>query len=270
MLNILSYPFFQNALISIILLSFVLPLLGIFLVLKRGVFIADALAHSSLLSIGISFLLGLNYLSITLIYLIFCAIILYFIEKYSSLNYDLIIMIIAILGMAGGVLLFSAFHFAKASLVSFLFGNILLIDKQDIIILSIVFLLILILFNLYSKKTLLTFINRDMAYTENVKVDYINLFFIIILSLVIGVSIKIVGVLLASSLLVIPVSIAKLTSQSFKELTISSILWAEILGISGLFISYFLNLPPGPTIALLGILVLTFIYFLSKITVSRN
>lgn len=267
MLEILSYPFFHNALISMILLSSILSILGIFLILKRGVFIADALAHSSLLGVGLSFLVGLNYFFTTLFYLILCAILIFLIEKKSLLNYDLLIMIMAILGIAGGVLILST-SFAKSSLISFLFGNILLIDKLDVIVLFLIFSAVLTLFKLYGKDTLLTFINKDLAYTENIKVDAINLFFIIILSIVIGVSIKMIGVLLVSSLLVLPVSISKLISQSFKGLVLNSILWAELIGINGLFISYFLNLPPGPVIAFLGILILAIFLTIKNLNVK--
>ena len=259
MLEILSYSFLQNALISIILLSAILPLLGIFLSLKKTTFIGDALAHASLLGVSLGFILGINSLITTLLFLVFCGIFIFFLQKKSYLNYDLIVMIISILGMSLGILIFSLSPLSKSSVVSYLFGNILLIEKFDILILLFLSIFIFIIAKIYLKDALLTFINKDLAYTENVKTDIIEFFFFVILSLVIGLSIKMIGALLVSALIVLPVSIGKIISSSFKSLVLNSILWSELMGISGLLISYFLDLPPGPVIASLGILALLLI-----------
>jgi len=268
MLEILYYPFFQNALISTFILGFILPVLGIFLVLKRITFVGDALGHASLLGVALGFLLNLNTTLTLILWIIFCALFLYFLEKKSALNYDLLIMILSIIGMAGGILFFSILPLAKASLTSFLFGNILLTTKEDIYILILILIILIILWKLYWKDLTLTFINRDLAYTENIKVDFINFLFLLVLSFCIAIAIKIMGVLLVSTILLIPVSIAKFLSSSFKSLVFLCILFGEIISISGLFMSYFLNLPPGPLIAFLGIIILIFVLTLKNFMVK--
>ena len=255
MLEIFSYAFLQNAFISIILLSAILPFLGIFLVLKKTTFIGDALAHASLLGVSLGFLLGVNSIITTLLFLVFCSILIFFIQKKSYLNYDLIVMIISILGMSFGVLMLTISSLSKSSVVNYLFGNILLVEGADIFVLLVLSIIIFILSLFYLKEALLTFINKDLAYTENIKTDFIEFLFFVILALVIGVSIKMIGVLLVSALIVLPVSISKIISSSFKSLIFNSIFWSEIMGISGLLISYFLDLPPGPVIASLGIFI---------------
>jgi len=268
MLEILYYPFFQNALISTFILGFILPVLGIFLVLKKITFVGDALGHASLLGVALGFLFNLNTTLTLILWIIFCALFLYFLEKKSALNYDLLIMILSIIGMAGGILFFSILPLAKASLTSFLFGNILLTTKEDIYILILILIVLIILWKLYWKDLTLTFINKDLAYTENIKVDFINFLFLLVLSFCIAIAIKIMGVLLVSTVLLIPVSISKFLSSSFKSLVFLCILFGEIISISGLFISYFLNLPPGPLIAFLGIIILIFVLTLKNFMVK--
>lgn len=259
MIEALNYPFFQNALLSVILLSTILPILGIFLTIRRITFISDAFSHTALLGIALGYLLSLNSFITSFLWLLLCTILIFFVKKKSELNYDLIIMLTAIFGMAGGILILSTLPISKTIITGFLFGNILLISKEDILILIFLWIIFVILFKLFWKDLLLTSINEDLAYSENIKTDLINFSFLLFLSLSIIASIKIIGALLVSALMLIPPSISKLISGSFKELLIISIFWSELLSISGLFISYFLNLPPGPTIAILGtsILIIT-------------
>lgn len=265
MTEFLSYPFLQNAIFSIVILGAILPILGIYITIKRITFIADAFSHTALLGVALGYLLGLNTFLTSFLWLILCIILISWAKKRANFNYDLLIMLISILGIAGGILIFSLLSLPKFLIAGFFFGNILLITNEDILIAILLLVIFIILFKLFWKDLLLASINEDLAYSENIKVEVINFGFLIGLSLTIIASIKIIGVLLVSALMLIPVSISKLISNSFKSLLITSIFFSELLAFSGLLISYFLNLPPGPTIAILGILILILILTLKNI-----
>lgn len=268
MLEVFSYSFFQNAILSIIILGVILPILGIFITIKRITFIADAFSHTALLGVALGYLSNTNTFLTSFLWLFLCIILISWAKKRADFNYDLLLMLISILGVAGGILIFSLIPVAKSVITGFFFGNILLVTEEDILISFLLFIAFLILFKLFWKYLLLTFINEDLAHSENVRVDLINFGFLIILGLSILMSIKIIGVLLVSALMLIPAAIAKLISNSFKGLLIASIFWSESLSISGLLISYFLNLPPGPTIAVLGTLILLIILTIKNLVIK--
>ncbi len=268
MIEILSYQFLQNAIFSVIILGVILPILGIFITIKRITFIADAFSHTAFLGVALSYLFGFNSLLITFLWLFLCIILISWAKKRADFTYDLLIMLVSILGIAGGILIFSLLPLSKNLITGFFFGNILLISKEDLLISLLLFIIFIILFKLYWKELLLTFINEDLAYSENIKVNLINFAFLVILSLSIVISIKMLGVLLVSALMLIPVAISKIISNSFKSLLITSIFWSELFSISGLLISYFLDLPPGPTIAVLGTLILIIVLTMKKFLVK--
>jgi zinc transport system permease protein len=262
MFEILHYEFMQRALIIGVILAALLAFIGVFVVLKKMSFFSDGIAHASLAGIAIGILLSVSPLITAIIFSVIFAIFIFILEKKTKLSSDAIIGLIFTSGMALGVILLNFKQGYQPELISFLFGNILAIQQSELII-TIIFSAIVGLFLILNyKKIALMVLNEDMAYISGINVNILQLALYIILTISVVLGIKMLGIVLISALLIIPVSISKLISNSFKKLIILSIIFSEITVISGITMSYYFDTPTGPTIVLTGIgLLLITIFF---------
>ncbi len=265
MLEILSYPFFQRAILAGLIMALLLAFLGPFVILKRMSFFADGIAHASLAGVAIGIFLSFNPLLAAILVSVIFAIIIYFTEQRQELPVDTIIGILFSFGMAVGVLLISIYPGYQPELMSFLFGNILAIQKNELITIFGLGLFVLLFLSFNLKQLALFTLNEETAYVEGIKIKKLRLFLYIFLAITVVLGIKILGIILISALLLIPTAIARLFSRSFVSLLVSSILLAEGIVLAGIIFSYYLNLPTGPSIVVLGVLVFIFGIFAKSI-----
>lgn len=261
MIEIFQFPFMQRAFIAGIVIAAVLAFMGIFVILRRMAFFGDGIAHASLAGIAIGILTAVNPIPTAIIFSIIFALLIYFFERKTKLSSDVVIGILFTASMALGIILINLKQGYQPELISFLFGNILAIKTFELVLMVIlsVFILGFLIF-FYKKLTLLT-LNRESAYLSGIKVNALEITFYILLAVSIVLGVKILGIILVSSLLVLPASIARLTSQSFKSLSITSIIWSEIIVIFGLILSYYLDWPSGATIIIFGTAIFLIIVF---------
>ncbi len=265
MFDIFSLPFMQRAFISGLALAVVLAFLGVYVTLRKMSFLGDGMAHASLGSIAIGIALSVNPIVFAVIFGVFLSVVVYLLERNTKLSFDAIVGIIFASGMAVGIVIISKMQGYQPELVAFLFGSILSVGWSDmwiILLISAISTGFLVLF--YRHLTLLS-LHRDMAIVSGIRVDFLELLFTIIVSVSIIVGVKLLGVVLISALLVIPPSISKVISMSFRSLVLRSILLSECIVIGGLFISYYFDLPSGATIVLIGALLFTGVVGVKKI-----
>ncbi|UCD57193.1 MAG: metal ABC transporter permease [Candidatus Hydrogenedentota bacterium] len=252
MLDALYYPFMQRALIAGIILAALLAWLGVFVIMKKMSFFSDGIAHASLGGIAIGILVSVHPLTTALVFSIMFSLIIYFLEKKTTLSSDAIIGMLFTSGMALGVVLISLRSGYQPDLVSFLFGNILAIRSFDLLIISLLSVVIIV-FLIYNHKNItLMALDIDTAYLAGVRVNLLQITFYIILAVSVVLGLKILGIILVSALLVIPPSTAKLLSKSFKGLLVRSVCFSEGIVLLGIALSYYLDLPTGPMIVLVG------------------
>ncbi len=258
-MNFFSYSFMQRALISGFLLSIITSIIGSYLVLKGMTFMGSGISHSAFGGIALGILLKMNPIISAIIFSLIIVWIMPFIKRKIGLKEDVPIGIFYATAMALGAIFLSLHKGYSVDLFGYLFGNILAITYEDILISSL-FLVILLLF-IFRNYWKIVYIIMDPTSAE---VSGINTFMLeeIILSLS-AVSIvlasKLIGIILISALLVIPTSIMLPWSESLKELIIFSSLISFIGIFLGLILSFYLNFPSGASI----ILVLTFLFFVS-------
>lgn len=252
MLGILQYPFMERALISGVVLAFVLAVLGVFVILKNMAFFADGIAHASLAGIAIGIIFSVNPLLSAILLSVIFAIIIFFLQHSYKLSGDAAIGILFASGMAAGVLLISLQPGYQPELISFLFGNILAITQMEVIIVIIVSALVVAFVFGNLKKLVLMSLDNETAQISGVKVKRLQLMINIILAVSVVLGIKVLGIILVSALLIIPITTAKLFAGSFKKLLVMSVVISEVTVLSGIFISYHYDLPTGPTIVLAG------------------
>ena len=252
MLDVLQYPFMQRAIIAGVVLACLLAWLGVFVIMRKMSFFSDGIAHASLAGVAGGVVAGIHPLTTALVFSIVFALVIYYLEKKTTLSSDAIIGILFTSGMALGVVLISLKSGYQPDLVSFLFGNILAIRPVDLAIISLlsVFIIVFLVYN--HKSITLMALDADTAYMAGVRVELLQVAFYIILAVSVVLGLKILGIILVSALLIIPASTAKLVSRSFKSLIVQSIVFSEIIVILGIMLSYVLDLPTGPMIVLVG------------------
>ncbi|MDQ7009218.1 MAG: metal ABC transporter permease [Candidatus Gracilibacteria bacterium] len=265
MLEILNYSFFQNALIGGILIGIISSILGVFIVMRKEANITHSISNFLFLGIAVSLFLNGNYYLFAIIFGIIASLLIFFIEKTKFITKESTKEIISQTGIAGGIFLIGFIENLQLDINSFLFGNILLINNTDLILIFILFILTIIFFIIFGKNFLAITINEDIAKAKGIKVDLYNLFFLIFLSLFIGVSIKIFGIFLIGAFLIIGANTSKILAKSLKQVFIFSIIISLFSVIFGLFASYFLGTSSGATIVLLLVLIFITSLFYKKI-----
>jgi len=259
--EILFSDFFQRALVGGLLIGITAPLIGVFLVLRRLSMIGDTLAHVTIAGVALGFLTGVYPLGAGLIFAVVGS---FAIEKLRKAYKSYAELSIAII-MSGGVALASLFFTLgkgyNADVMSYLFGSIYTLDNTDLIVVGIVTLAVVSVVTLFFKEFFLLSFEEDAASVSGLPVKLLNMLITVLTALVISTAIKIVGSLLVSALLTIPVATSLLLSRSFKSSVIMSVIIAEIAVVGGLVIAGVWNLAPGATIVLLliAILILTLI-----------
>lgn len=275
--GILQYEFLQNAFLTGIIIGIIAPLLGVFVVVRRLSLIADALSHVTLAGIAASLLLqkqftvfaNFNPLYMGIAFSVTASI---FIEKLRSVykHYqELAIPIILSGGIGLGVIFISLADGFNSDLYSYLFGSVSAVSRTDlwtIVLISIVVVLIISL--LYKELFLLSF-DEEYARASGIAAKSIHFIFIVMVALVIAASMRIVGILLVSSLMTLPVAASMRIAKGFKQTILFSIIFGETSVLGGLIISYYLDLAPGGTIVALAVLILIATITFKNILTSR-
>ena len=270
MIELLQLPFMQRALIAGAVLGVVLAYLGIFVSLRKMAFFSDGIAHAALAGAAIGLLTRFSPLLSALIFSMFLAALIYWLEKRSSLSSDAIIGILFTSGMALGIILISLRRGYQPELIGYLFGNILAIRRLDLLLIVPLSLLIIVFILTQKRKLTLLALDREMAYMAGVNPDFHQLLLYIMLAAALVMGIRVLGVILVSAILIIPVSSARLLSRSFKTLVLWTIGISESVMIGGLLISYYLNLPSGAVIVLTGSTVFALAFIVSGICRTRR
>jgi zinc transport system permease protein len=265
MAELLRLPFMQRAILAGLVLGVLLALLGIFVSLRKMAFFSDGIAHASLAGAAIGLLTRFSPLLSALVFSMLLACLIYWLEKKSSLSSDAIIGILFTSGMALGIVLISLRPGYQPELISYLFGNILAIRGQDLALIVVLAVLIMAFIIGHKRKLTLLALDREMAYMAGINPDFYQLLLYIMLACALVLGIRVLGIILVSALLIIPVSAARLLSRSFKALALWTVLIAEFVILAGLLLSYFLNLPSGAVIVLTGSTVFSLAFIVSSL-----
>ncbi len=265
MLQILQYSFFQNALISGILLALISSVLGVFIVMRKEANIAHSISNFLFLGIAISLLLEWNYYFFAFLFGIFASLVIFFIEKTGFITKESTKEIISQWWVAGAIFTIWFLENLSLDINSLLFWNILLVEKQDIFIIFWLLIIILILFFSFWRNFLRVIINEDIAKTSGVSVNIYNFFFLLLTSLFIALSIKIFWILLISAFLVIPANTAKILWKNIKQVFIFSAILSCFSVIIWLFSAHFLE-----TSAWASIVLVLLIFFVGSLVLRKN
>ncbi|HQQ39936.1 MAG TPA: metal ABC transporter permease [Clostridia bacterium] len=264
-----QYAFMQNAFLVSICISILCPCIGIFLVLRRYSMIGDTLSHASLAGITIGLLTNQNPILGAFLFTSICGALIEFLRSYFKKYTDLILTIVLALSVGTAITVISSGKL-HANADSFLFGSILTVTEFDIVmvlILSVISVAALIL--LYHQMLYIAY-DEEAAQVAGVRVRLINYIFAVLVASAISVSIRIVGVLVLSSMIALPVATALQLGKGFKLTLIFSIIFSVIDIMAGLFLSYYLNVAPGGFTALVSVGVLVLVMAGRRIAVGMR
>lgn len=268
LIEMLSYDFMQKAFIAGILIAIVVPCIGVIVVLKRMSMIGDALSHASLAGVTAGLIAGINPIIGAAVVSTVAALAIERIRKSFSRYAEISIAVIMSCGIGlAGVL--SGFVKNGASFTSFLFGSIVLISDFELWMVIILSILVIAASRLLYKELFYIAFDEEAARLAGIPVGAVNFIFILLTAITISIASRTVGVLVVSSLMVLPVAAALQIARSYKQTFCWSIGLAVLYTMIGLTLSYFYDLKPGGTIVLVGVLVLICI-LAYKAVVQRN
>jgi len=252
--EILSFGFMQNAIISGIAISLICSTVGLFLVLRKYSLFGDALAHSAFGGVALGLFLGVYPLWAAYVVSILSALGLTKIRQKFDISGDAIIAILLSSGIAIGIVLISLSGGFSIDIFSFLFGSILLVSTENVIIvLGLCAAIFIILITGYKKFMYITF-SEEQAQVSGIPVQKLNYLLIAIAGVTVVTSMQLVGVLLVSALFVIPNVTAMMFKRSFKQTIILSMSFSVFSTVAGIMISYPLDIAPSGMVVLLAIM----------------
>lgn len=261
MFEILQYEFMRNALFAAILVSISCGIVGTFVVVKRIVFISGGITHAAFGGIGLGYFLGINPVAAAIPFSLFSAIGIGLIGEKVKISEDSAIGIFWAVGMALGIVFIGLTPGYAPDLFSYLFGSILTVSTNDILIMLVLDLVIISLLLIFFKEFQALSFDEEFSTIVGVPTKVLYLLLLSMVALSIIVLIRVVGVILVIALLTIPAVIARQFTNRLKRMMLYSMIIAVVFTISGLWLSYVFNVASGATI----VLVLAAAFFLTVI-----
>lgn len=259
-MNLLEYTFFQHALLGSLLASIACGIIGTYIVTRRLVFISGGITHASFGGIGLGLFAGISPLLSAAVFSVLSAFGVEWLSKRKDMREDSAIAVFWTLGMALGIMFsFLSPGFAP-DLSAYLFGNILTITEVDLWLLGLLSVLLTGFFTLYIRPIIYIAFDREFARSQKIPVAFFEYTLMMFIALTIVACLRMVGIVLAISLLTLPQMTANLFTHNFKKIIGLSVVIGFLSCLGGLFISYHWKVPSGASIIFFSIL----IYAVSK------
>jgi len=250
--GLLQYPFIQKALIAGSLIAITCSILGIFLVLKKMSLIGDGLSHLSFGGIALGLFFGVFPTLIAIPVVLLGSLLIIKISKSAKVYGDSAIGIVSAVGISGGIILASLSKGFNVDLFGYLFGNILAISNTEVILSVILSLLVLVFIFFFYWDLFSSTFDEEYATSSGIKTEWTNIGLSLLTGITVVLSIKVVGVMLVSALLIIPAVTALQFGRSFKASIAISACISLVSVLLGILLSFKLDIPTGATIVMLN------------------
>lgn len=261
--------FIWRALIAGLVVAVVAGPLGSFVVWRRMAYFGDSLSHSALLGIALGILVGINTTLSLLIVCLAIAALVVWMESRQRLSHDTLLGIFAHSSLSLGLVALSLIQGLRIDLMAYLFGDILAVTTTELYWIMAGGIAMLIALLMIWRPLLALTVNEDLAKVEGVRVDLMRLLFMLLMALVVAVSIKLVGVLLITSLLIIPAAVARQFARSPEQMALLAALAGGVSVLGGMFVSLQWDTPTGPSIVVVASL-LFFLVNLGRVPNSAS
>ena len=268
----LAFGFMQRALLAAGLASVVCAVVGTFVVLKGMAFMGDAVAHSSLTGMAVAFLFGGNVFWGALGWAVPASILITLISRRANLRLDTAIGIIFAGGFALGIILISRAANYTADLFGFLFGNVLGASWNEVALIGIIAGLVILVLVVFYKELLFTSYDATMAAASGIPVRLIYYLLPVLVAVTTVASLKAVGIVLVLALLVTPAAAGNLLARRLPAIMATSVAVGLLSIVAGLYLSFYLDLPTGPSIVMVatGLFALALVFSPEKGLIRRR
>jgi ABC-type Mn2+/Zn2+ transport system permease subunit len=266
MLEILSYTFMQRALLASVLIGSVSAVMGVYVVLRGLSFIGAGIAHASFGGVALGFLLGINPVLVAVVFCLLTAWGIAWTSQRAEVKEDTAIGIFFATTMALGILFIGLMEGYNVDLFSYLFGSVLSVTRTDLWLSGLLGVGVLLTVGLFFKELLFITFDPEMARVSGLPAGALYVLLLSLMALTIVLSIKVVGIILVSALIVIPAAAAYQLTEDFRRMMILAVVIGNLSAIVGLFLSYGLDTASGATMVLTA----TMVFLLSALLSPRR
>ncbi len=247
-----KYQFIQNAVWAAFLSSLACGITGAYVIVKRITFISGGIAHAVLGGMGIAYYCGADPLAGAVIATLFSALLLGLVNLRAKQHEDTIISALWAVGMAVGIIFIAKTPGYNVDLMSFLFGNILMVTSPVLKVLLVLDLIILLIVTVFYRHFLLICFDEEYARLRGLPVELLYIVLLCLIALTVVILSKVVGLILVIALLTLPAAVAGLLTANFARMSGLATLLSLFFTLAGLVVSYHLDLPAGAVIVLIA------------------
>ena len=253
-MEFLQYDFMQRALLAGIITAIICPVIGSFVVVRRQSLIGDGLGHIAFAGVTGGYMLGIYPVAGAFVLTMIGAVGIELVRRRHPQFADMGLAIFFYTGISMAIIFSTITRMPSAGLLSFLFGSIITVSVMDITIIASCGLVVLAIVYLFFDKLMLIALDEDIANVAGINTSMINMLFSILTAIVVVVGMTVVGVLLVSALMIVPVATAHLLRVGFKATMVWAVTFSVLAVLIGLTSSFYLDIAPGGTIVMTAVL----------------
>lgn len=254
MTELFQYEFMRRALVAAVLIGLVTPTIGTFLVQRRLALLGDGIGHVALTGVALGLLTSTSPVLTAAIVSVLGAVLIELVRVRTRTNADVALALLFYGGIAGGVLLIGLTPGANnATLTSFLFGSVSTVSEQDVWIVSALALGVLTVVAAHGRELFVLCQDEEVARAHGLPVRFLSVLLAVTAALTVVLAMRIVGVLMVSALMIVPVAAAQQLSKSFRVTMALAVLIGLVSSLGGLSTAFYTDLAPGATIVLLAL-----------------
>lgn len=256
-LEMCQWDFMQRALVAAFMIGLAAPAIGVFLVQRRLSLMGDGIGHVAFAGVAAGFLTGVAPVTTALIAAVIGAVVLELLRERGRTAGDVALALVFYGGIAGGVFMTSLSNSSSTRLISYLFGSVVSVTSGEVLLTTIVAGAVLLLTFALRKELFAVCYDEDVARVSGLKVRALNILIAVTAAVTVAVTMKVVGILLVASMLVLPIAAAQQLSRSFRATVLLGLGIGVLESVGGLTIAYYGDIYPAATIVLGAILVFT-------------
>ncbi|MFJ6946206.1 metal ABC transporter permease [Streptomyces wuyuanensis] len=270
-MEILQDPFMQRALLAAVLVGVTAPAVGIHLVQRRQALMGDGIGHVALTGVGLGFLLSTNPVWMATLVAVVGSVAMELIRAYGRTRGDIALAMLFYGGMAGGVMLMNLSGTgSNANLTSYLFGSLSTVSDEDVTAICLLAGFVLLVTVGLRRQLFAISQDEEFARVTGLPVRLLNLLVAVTAAVTVTVAMRVVGLLLVSALMVVPVAAAQQITRSFAVTFVAAVAIGVSVTLTGTAASYYQDVPPGATIVLLAIAVFVLLTLLAAPLAGRR
>ncbi|ACZ85321.1 metal ABC transporter permease [Streptosporangium roseum] len=254
MIDLLQFDFMQRALISALLVGLAAPALGTFIVQRRLALLGDGIGHVALTGVALGFLTGTAPVLTAVAVSVLGAVAIELVRARGRTSGDVALALLFYGGIAGGVLLISlAPGGSNATLMSYLFGSISSVSTQDVWVIGLLAVAVLGVVAFFGRELYVLCQDEEVAKASGLPVRFLSLLIAVTAALTVVIAMRVVGLLLVSALMVVPVATSQQLTRGFRSTMALSMLFGMISTVGGLTSSFYIEVPPGAIIVIVAL-----------------